>query len=118
MNVIIPLPLPSQSECQDILTPAFISTLVIGATPSLSVQSCFALSKVKSATPVFFVWPVVTDTYSNAAGSVTSVDLILSPQNRREKREREQAWKGGKVAFTSQSVSLKNKNKRNLSATF
>lgn len=80
--------------------------------------SCFALSKVKSATPVFFVWPVVTDTYSNAAGSVTSVDLILSPQNRREKKEREQAWKGGKVAFTSQSVSLKNKNKRNLSATF
>lgn len=79
--------LPSlPAECQDILTPAFISTPVIVATPSLSVQSCFALSKVKSATPVFFVWPVVTDTYSNAAGSVTSVDLILSPQNRRGKK--------------------------------
>lgn len=105
--------LPSlPAECQDILTPAFISTPVIGATPSLSVQSCFALSKVKSATPVFFVWPVVTDTYSNAAGSVTSVDLILSPQNRRGKRERTSMKRWQNSFYISKRLIKKQKQKK------
>lgn len=98
------------AECQDILI-HFHSRYRCHSLTDCSELLCSIKSQV-CAPPFFFVWPIVTDTYSNAAGSVTSVDLILSPQNRRKKRERTSVKRWQSSFYISKRLIKTNKQKK------